>query len=99
MPGHVKFFSAARFKMFLQSKFPSNLYSLNSVGERALIGLTFQETIEFEELDAIPPVDEQGNLFPWPTEGRCLPPSEDRWLELYEKHMAACRLLDGASGR
>jgi hypothetical protein len=84
--------------MFLRLKYQLGWYHRNSVGERILVGLTFLETKEFERLDATPPRDAQGNLFPWPTEGRCLPPSERRWLELYEKHGAAvCRLLDWSS--
>jgi hypothetical protein len=84
--------------MFLRSNCHSGWYGRNSVGERILVGLTFLETKEFERLDATPPWDQQGNVFPWPTEGRCLPPSEGRWLQLYEKHWAAvCRLLGWSS--
>jgi hypothetical protein len=66
----------------------------HSLGRLVLIGLTFEETEEFERLDATPALDKDGCLFPWPTDGDCLPRSEHRWLELYEKHIAAYRLLD-----
>jgi len=66
----------------------------DSFGRSVLIGLTFDETEEFERLNASPAVDKEGRLFPWPTDGDSLPRSEHRWLELYEKHSAACELLD-----
>ena len=65
----------------------------DSLGRLVLIGLTFEETEEFERLDATPALDRDGCLFPWPSNGDSLPRSEHRWLELYEKHLAACRLL------
>jgi hypothetical protein len=51
-------------------------------------GLTIEETIEFEAIDALPPFDNNGNIA-WtfggaPTTGR-----EKRWLELYNKHVRA----------
>jgi hypothetical protein len=51
-----------------------------------LAGLTIEETIEFEELDALPPVDENGNIA-WTFEGEPTTKRERRWLELYLKHM------------
>ena len=66
----------------------------DSLGRLVLIGLTFEETEEFERLDATPALDKDGCLFPWPTDEDSLPRSEHRWLELYEKHLAAYRLLD-----
>jgi hypothetical protein len=66
----------------------------DSLGRLVLIGLTFEETEEFERLDATPALDKDGCLFPWPTDGDSLPRSEHRWLELYEKHIDAYRLLD-----
>lgn len=57
--------------------------------DRVLIGLTIEETFEFETLDSLPP-DESGNDMEW--EGR-RPAStrEERWLELYTKHDEAWR--------
>ena len=66
----------------------------DSLGRLVLIGLTLEETEEFERLDATPALDKDGCLFPWPTDGDPLPRSEHRWLELYEKHIDAYRLLD-----
>jgi hypothetical protein len=80
--------------MLFKNEFGLNIYRRNFVGQRTLVGLTFAEAKEFERLDAVPPLDEHGNVYSWPTEGRCLPPSENRWLQLYDKHRAACRLLD-----
>ena len=66
----------------------------DSLGRLVLIGLTFEETEEFERLDATPALHKDGCLFPWPTDENSLPRSEHRWLELYEKHIDAYRLLD-----
>jgi hypothetical protein len=41
----------------------------DSLGRLVLIGLTFEETEEFERLDATPALDKDGCLFPWPTDG------------------------------
>jgi hypothetical protein len=80
--------------MVLHSLSRSRSYRRDSFGRSVLIGLTFDETEEFERLDASPAVGKDGHPFPWPTDGDSLPPSEHRWSELYEKHSAACRLLD-----
>jgi hypothetical protein len=55
-------------------------YFVDRVGRRVLIGLTVEETFEFETLDAA--WDEKGG----PTTIR-----EKRWLELYSKHNQAWR--------
>ena len=47
-------------------------------------GLTREETIEFEALDALPPFDDRGNLA-WSFEGGPMTRREQRWLELYLK--------------
>jgi hypothetical protein len=47
-------------------------------------GLTIEETIEFEALDALPPFDESGNIA-WVFEGEPTTCREKRWLELYVK--------------
>jgi hypothetical protein len=60
-------------------------YVLDGNGNRILIGLTLEETIEFEHLDelmSIPsfvPTDDCRSL-------------KRRWLVLYDKHEAAVRL-------
>jgi len=55
---------------------------------RCLAGLTFEETIEFEALEALPPLDDNGNVG-WTSEGEPTTPREKRWLELYRKHERA----------
>ena len=47
-------------------------------------GLTIEETIEFEALDALPPFDNRGNIA-WVFEGEPTSCREKRWLELYVK--------------
>jgi hypothetical protein len=54
---------------------------------RTLIGLTVDETAEFERLDRRSPVDALGNCL-WDFEGGPRTPDEKRWLELYRKHEA-----------
>ena len=55
-------------------------YVVDVSGRRVLVGLTLEETSEFEGLDAALP-DREGH-------GQRLVPSagEGRWLELYVKH-------------
>ena len=36
-------------------------------GRRVLKGLSYAETMEFEELEARPPTDDHGNLMEWET--------------------------------
>ena len=52
--------------------------------ERCTVGLTIEETIEFEALDALPPFDDSGNIA-WVFEGEPTTRREKRWLELYLK--------------
>jgi hypothetical protein len=47
-------------------------------------GLTIEEAVEFEILDALPPFDHGGNIA-WTFEGGPITPREKRWLELYVK--------------
>ena len=51
---------------------------------RRLPGLTIDETIEFETLDAQPPFDCNGEVA-WIFEGEPTSPREKRWLELFKK--------------
>ena len=57
-------------------------------GRRILVGLSFEETAEFERLDARLPYD--GKPI-WPSDNSIVPlvPMEMRWLELYRKHRTA----------
>jgi hypothetical protein len=57
-------------------------------GRVLLVGLTLEETIEFEAIDALPPVDESGSIA-WIFEGEPTRPRERRWLELYVKQRKA----------
>lgn len=63
-------------------------YQLDSSGRRCLVGLTYEETTEFETLDASLPYD---GARVWPDESLPQLPMEIRWLELWEKHQAALR--------
>lgn len=75
-------------------------YVVDVSGRRVLVGLTLEETSEFEGLDSSLPVpadrEEQGaGLVPAAGEGR--------WLELYDKHDKAwikwkADLRDGCRG-
>ena len=62
---------------------------LDADGNSVLVGLTLDETREFECLDEL--ISTLGPVSPDSTEdGRSL--NERRWLVLYEKHEAALRL-------
>ena len=61
-------------------------YVLDADGNRMLIGLTLDETREFERLDEL-----MSNVSFVPTDdSRSL--NERRWLVLYDKHEAAVRI-------
>jgi hypothetical protein len=64
---------------------------------RTLIGLTADETAEFERLDRLSPVDPLGNCL-WDFEGDPKTPDEKRWLELYRKHEAGSSTWPAAEG-
>jgi hypothetical protein len=57
---------------------------------RCVAGLSYEETIEFEALDAFPPLDANGNIA-WTFEGEPTTHREKRWLELYNKHDRALK--------
>ena len=60
-------------------------YYINQQGQRILIGLSVEETFEFETLERLPPTDESGQAA-WSAGGRPTTGREKRWLELYVKH-------------
>jgi hypothetical protein len=64
-------------------------YFADHSGRRVLIGLTIEETSEFETLDGLSAFDETGNQMTWHEHGIPTAASEKRWLELYSKHDAA----------
>ena len=61
-------------------------YQPDAEGRRTLIGLTYNETLEFERLDASLPYDA---AHVWPDVNLPMLPMEIRWLELWEKHRSA----------
>lgn len=61
-------------------------HAFDENGRRVLLGLTLEETTEFEILDARLPFD--GKPI-WATGSTTLSPIEKRWLELYTQHERA----------
>ena len=57
----------------------------DTLGRLVLLGLTYEETLEFRKLDASLPYDGKAV---WPDELPLLP-IEERWLELWSKHHEA----------
>jgi len=78
----------------LRSEYGNNvitLYSRERFPRRCCAdgaGLTMEETIEFEALNALPPFDDSGNIA-WAFEGEPTTRREKRWLELYMKQVRA----------
>ena len=66
-------------------------YFVDKNGRRVLIGLTIEETLEFERLDSLPALDDSGNHVAWDENGVPVTTWEKRWLELYGKHDQAWR--------
>ena len=63
-------------------------YYVNKSGRRVLVGLTIEETFEFETLDHPAAPDDHVN---WDASGESTAAREKRWLELYTKHDTAWR--------
>ena len=72
---------------------PFQTFALDAFGNRVRVGLTYAETLEFERLDALEPLDEAGNPLPWDAQNEAVRRSEDRWFELYRKHESALAQL------
>jgi hypothetical protein len=66
-------------------------YFVDEVGRRVLIGLSIEETLEFETLDSLPALDEGANHVAWGENAVPTTTREKRWLELYGKHDEAWR--------
>jgi hypothetical protein len=66
-------------------------YFVDQAGRRVLIGLTIEETTEFETLDNPPALDEARNHVASGENGVSTTTREKRWLELYSKHDRAWR--------
>jgi hypothetical protein len=64
-------------------------YSVDKNGHRILIGLTVEETFEFEVLDETPPVADEARRARNGVEVMPVTEREVRWLELYTKHASA----------
>lgn len=60
-----------------------------------LDGLSIEETAEFELLDALLPIDDNGEPT-WVFEGEPISRREKRWLELYTKQIRARRCGNNA---
>ena len=74
-------------------------HSIDQKGRRVLIGLSAEETREFETLDALSPSDGDGNRIAWTFGGEPTTSREKRWLELYTRHEEAWKTLKKESGR
>jgi hypothetical protein len=61
-------------------------YFVDGSGRRVLIGLTIEETSEFEILDNLPALDEPGLHVARDENGAPTSSREKRWRELYCKH-------------
>jgi hypothetical protein len=64
-------------------------YFVDEKGRRVLVGLTIEETFEFETLDRLPALDQNGNHVAYDQNGAPTTTREKRWLELYGKHDTA----------
>jgi len=66
-------------------------YFVDENGRRVLVGLSIEETFEFETLDNLPALEEGGERAAWEENGIPTTTRERRWLELYGKHDRAWR--------
>jgi hypothetical protein len=64
-------------------------YFVDAQGHRVLIGLSLEETAEFEALDLSP---QMGQVAESALSKGIAAPGEVRWLELYSKHEGAWRV-------
>jgi hypothetical protein len=74
-------------------------HTIDEKGRRVLVGLTAEQTREFETLDSLPPSDVSGNRIAWTFGGDPTTSREKRWLELYTKHDEAWKTLKNENGR
>ena len=65
-------------------------YFVDGEGRRVLVGLTFEETFEFEGLDGHPALDEMAPVIAGGDRAGAL--HARRWSELYTKHDSAWRV-------
>jgi hypothetical protein len=74
-------------------------YFVDGRDRRVLIGLTFEETSEFEKLDNPTALNQRGELMACDDSVEPETTREKRWRELYAKHDVAWRTWQGASAR
>jgi hypothetical protein len=81
-------------------------YFVDSDGRRVLVGLTIEETFEFETLDSLAALSWRGGHVLWEGGGFPATKQQKRWLELYSKHdqawsewMADNRAKEGRNSR
>jgi hypothetical protein len=67
-------------------------YRVDKRNRRVLVGLSIEETFEFQTLDDLAPLNDSGGHIPWPA-GVPITTRERRWLELYQKHDAAWKVM------
>jgi hypothetical protein len=85
--------------MYSPQDFAPRRYYVDNRSQRVLVGLTVQETAEFELLDCLVPND-VGTKAVQDDRGPALTINQaQRWLELYRRHDAAWKtwLLDASS--
>ena len=63
-------------------------YFVDGHGRRVLVGLTIEETVEFERLDGLAILN-GGNVLLWQEPDLPAANPQRRWLELYTKHDSA----------
>jgi hypothetical protein len=74
-------------------------HTIDEKGRRVLLGLSAQETREFETLDSLSPSEGSGNRIAWTFGGDPTTSREKRWLELYTRHDEAWKTLKNENGR
>lgn len=67
-------------------------YFVDEAGRRVLIGLTHEETFEFERLDSQPALPQGAGQAGRDSNGLWPADSEARWLVLYAKHEGAWKV-------
>jgi hypothetical protein len=73
-------------------------HTIDEKGRRVLVGLSAEETREFETLDALSPSDGGGNRIAWTFGGEPTTSREKRWLELYTRHDETWKTLKNENG-
>ena len=66
-------------------------YFVDECGRRVLIGLSMEETFEFETLDNLTGIEGGNERAAWEEKGSPATMRERRWQELYGKHDRAWR--------